>query len=294
MAAEELIVQTAQRRNRPAEPLDMHIGQVLLRAGKLTESDIKRIVSLQSGREIRFGDAALSLGMVERCDVQQALSLQFAYPYLHEGDSALSAALVAAYQPFGAQAESLRKLRTQLSMRWFGEHRCLAVASARAHEGASIVAANLAIAFAQIGERTLLIDANFRTPHQHALFGLGIDIGLSTILVDRSSFEGALSSIEMFDNLSVLCSGPIPPNPQELLLRPRFRHVIETAPADFDVVIVDTPPLLEFAEAQTIVARTKGCLLSMRRHSTRVADLEHAKALLQPASATLVGTALCS
>ncbi len=74
MAAEELIVQTAQRRNRPAEPLDMHIGQVLLRAGKLTESDIKRIVSLQSGREIRFGDAALSLGMVERCDIQQALS----------------------------------------------------------------------------------------------------------------------------------------------------------------------------------------------------------------------------
>ena len=107
MAAEELIVQTAQRRGRAAEPLDMHIGQVLLRAGKITESDIKRIVSLQSGREIRFGDAALSLGMVERSDIQQALSLQFAYPYLHEGDSALSSALVAAYQPFGAQAESM-------------------------------------------------------------------------------------------------------------------------------------------------------------------------------------------
>jgi protein-tyrosine kinase len=294
MSAEGLVVKSAQRRVRTPEPLDMHIGQVLMRAGKLTESDIKRIVTMQSTREVRFGDAALSLGMVDRRDIQQALSLQFSYPYLRVGDSPLSAELIAAYQPFSAQAEAIRKLRTQLSMRWFRNHRTLAVVSSREREGASAIAANLAIAFAQVGERTLLIDANFRAPRQHQLFGLGTEIGLSTVLADRSSFEDALSSIDMFDNLSVLSTGPIPPNPQELLVRASFACVMETAPEGYDVVIVDAPPMLDYAEAQTIVARTGGCLLTMRRHATRVADVEQAKSLLAPASATLVGTVLCS
>jgi chain length determinant protein tyrosine kinase EpsG len=294
MSAEESVVKSMQWQFRGADSPDMHIGQVLLRAGKLTEGDINRIVSLQSTQEVRFGEAALRLGMVDRRDVQQALSLQFAYPYLNEGESPLSPELVAAYQPFSAQAEAVRRLRTQLSLRWFNPQRSLAVSSTRANEGASLIAANLAIAFSQVGERTLLIDANFRTPRQHALFGVSLELGLSTVLVERSTFDEALSSIEMFDNLTVLGTGPIPPNPQELLLRPRFRQVMQLAPERYDVVIVDTPPLLEFSEAQTIAARTGGCLLAMRRHGTRVADVEHAKALLQPAAATLVGTALCS
>lgn len=294
MSAEERVVESAQRRVRTPEPLDMHIGQVLLRAGKLTESDIKRIVTMQSTREVRFGDAALSLGMVDRRDIQQALSLQFAYPYLRAGESPLSDELMTAYQPFSAQAEAMRKLRTELSMRWFGKHKTLAIVSAREAEGASAIASNLAIAFAQSGERTLLIDANFRTPRQHELFGLAAESGLSTVLAGRSAFDDALSPIDLFDNLSILCTGPIPPNPQELLARVSFSYVMETASEAFDVVLVDTPPLLEYADAQTIVARTGGCLLAMRRHATRVADVEQARVLLAPAAATLVGTVLCS
>jgi protein-tyrosine kinase len=294
MSAEELVVKSAQQRLRAPEPLDMHIGQLLLRAGKLTESDIKRIVTMQSTREVRFGDAAMGLGMVDRRDIQHALSLQFAYPYVRAGESALSGELIAAYQPFSLQAEALRKLRTQLSMRWFGSHRTLAVVSAREGEGASAIAANLAIVFAQVGERTLLIDANFRTPRQHQLFGLRTETGLSTVLAERMPFADALSPIDLFDNLSVLCTGPIPPNPQELLQRVSFSYLMKTAPEGYDVIIVDTPPLLDYADAQTIVARTGGCLLAMRRHATKVADVEQARSLLVPTSATLLGTVICS
>jgi protein-tyrosine kinase len=294
MSAEEWVVESAQARVRTPEPLDMHIGQVLLRAGKLTENDIKRVVTIQSTREVRFGDAAMSLGMVDRRDIQQALSLQFSYPYLRTGESPLSAELIVAYQPFSAQAEAMRKLRSQLSMRWFGKHKALAIVSAREREGASAIASNLAIAFAQAGERTLLIDANFRTPRQHQIFGLATEIGLSTILADRCCFEEALSPIGTFDKLSVLGAGPIPPNPQELLERRSFSSLIETAPEGFDVVLVDTPALLDYADAQTVVARTRGCMLAMRRHSTRVDDVEQARSLLAPAAAMLVGTVLCS
>jgi protein-tyrosine kinase len=108
------------------------------------------------------------------------------------------------------------------------------------------------------------------------------------------SFEDALSPIDMFDNLSVLTTGPIPPNPQELLERASFSYLMEAAPERYDVVIIDTAPLLEYADAQTVVARSGGCLLAMRRHATRVADVQQARSLLAPASATLVGTVLCN
>ncbi|HEY3730325.1 MAG TPA: polysaccharide biosynthesis tyrosine autokinase [Steroidobacteraceae bacterium] len=282
-----------QHRPRTQPVLDLHIGQVLLRAGKLNENDIQQIVAIQGSEQIRFGDAAVKLGMLDRHDVQQALALQFAYPCLHGDTSLLSRQLVAAFEPFGPQAEALRRLRTQLSMRWFSRRKLLAVTSARANEGASLVAANLAIGFAQVGVRTLLIDANFRTPTQHRLFGRTLETGLSTLLADRAVLDEVVTPIEGFAHLALLCAGPIPPNPQELLERTSFVRALNRLGDSHDVVLIDGPPLLECADTQTLASRTSGCLLSMRRHATRVSDVEQVKALLRPASAVLVGSVLC-
>ncbi|MGA8706219.1 MAG: polysaccharide biosynthesis tyrosine autokinase [Steroidobacteraceae bacterium] len=293
MSVEELLIPPAPRLVRAREPVDMHIGQVLLRAGKLTETDIRHIVSMQGVQRIRFGDAAVNLGLVDRHDVQQALSEQFNYPLQRTSDSLLSRSLVTARDPFGAAAEAFRRLRTQMSMRWFSKNKSLVVTSTRSDQGAHLIAANLAIAFAQIGIKTLLIDANFRQPRQQRLFGLEPDKGLSTLLVGRASYDEVVCPVDGFGHLTVICAGPIPPNPQELLETSAFIQAMKWFAQNYDVVIFDSAAMLEFADTQTIANRASGCLLSIRRHATRVADIEHAKSLLVPASAVLVGTVLC-
>jgi receptor protein-tyrosine kinase len=271
----------------------MPIGELLVTTGKITELDVARVVALQKQKKLRFGEAAQELGLLRAEDVERALAQQYDYPYVAEGSSAFSPLLVTACEPFGARAEAVRGLRSQLALRWFDDRRkSLAVAAPRAGGGSSVVAANLAIAFAQLGERVLLIDANLRRPAQHALFGIGAVEGLSGLLAGRGAFRDALRIVEPFTSLAVLCAGAIPPNPHELLSAVGFSYLIETAPAAFDIVIIDSPPLLEYSDGQLIAARAAGCLLVARRHQTSLTDMEDAKQQLEPTGAAIVGAVL--
>ncbi|MEP6546694.1 MAG: polysaccharide biosynthesis tyrosine autokinase [Gammaproteobacteria bacterium] len=269
------------------------LGQQLLGAGKLNEKEITAIVAAQGRTKLRFGETAIALGLATEADVQEVLARQYEYPISRRDSSNFSSALVAAEHPFGARSEAFRTLRTQLTLRWLGEgSRCLAITSSRAGEGASVLAANLAIVFAQAGERTLLIDANFRRPNQHALFGIESGFGLSGLLTGRCSAADVLAPTPLLGNLYVLCAGALPPNPQELLNRVGFSYLVETAPAEFDIVIIDTPPILEFADAQLVAARTGACLLSVRRDITRVADVQKVKSLFEPSPTQFVGAVM--
>jgi chain length determinant protein tyrosine kinase EpsG len=268
------------------------IGRLLFDAGKLTEIDVNRVVVAQRKKNVRFGEAAMRLGLVTREDVEQALAQQFGYPYV-TADSGLDPTLLAAHQPFGAAAEALRELRSQLQLRWFNEkEHTLAICAPRKRSGSSHLAANLAISFAQLGERTLLIDANFRKPSQHSLFNATPEAGLSHLLIGRCGLDEALVPIAPFADLKVLFAGTQPPNPQELLSRVTFRYLLETSASNFDVVIIDTPPILEYSDAQIVAAVTGGCLLAARRHKTRVADIERAREKFAPTRAAMLGTAI--
>ena len=203
--------------------------------------------------------------------------------------AALSPALVAAHDPAGAQAEALRELRCQLILRWFSDCRTLAVISARSRDGADTVAANLAIVMAQLGEQTLLIDANLREPRQHQLFGLEPAVGLADLLQNRDVHDQALLPVPAVENLHVLCAGAVPANPQELVSRTPFIYLMKTLPERFGAVIVVAPPALQYADAQIIAARAQGCLLVTRRHRTRLADVERVKSQLEPSRAVLLG-----
>jgi protein-tyrosine kinase len=270
----------------------VRLGRLLFDAGKLTEIDVNRVVVAQRKKNMRFGEAAVRLGLVTREDVEQALALQFGYPYV-TADSGLDPTLVAAHQPFGAVAEALRELRSQLQLRWFNEkEHTLAICAPHKRSGCSHLAANLAISFAQLGERTLLIDANFRKPAQQSLFNATPAAGLSHLLIERCGLDEALVPIAPFPELKVLFAGTQPPNPQELLSRVTFRYLIETSASHFDVVIIDTPPILEYSDAQIVAAATGGCLLAARRHKTRVADIERAREKFVPTRAAMLGTAL--
>lgn len=270
------------------------IGAILVDSGKLTIDAAERILRLQKEQGLLFGDAAIQLGLLSSQDIQFALARQFDYPYLLQGDEEVSTELVAAFQPFSPQVEALRALRSQLMLRWFTgerERRTLAVVSPARGEGRSYLAANLAVVFSQLGEHTLLIDADMRNPRQHTLFSLENRSGLSSILSGRGEVSD-IKRIPSFKDLSLLTAGPQPPNPQELLGRSPFAKLLEELAEEFDVVIIDTPATTDYADARTIAVRASGALMVARQKETRVADLRELVKQLTHAGVAVVGSVL--
>jgi receptor protein-tyrosine kinase len=285
----------APARNSPFRSAGRSIGAILIDAGKLKPEDAERVLRLAQETGIRFGDAARELGLVTQHDIDAALSRQFDYPYLTPGESAVSEEVVAAFQPFSRRVEALRVLRSQLLLRWFNTdpaRKALAVVSAARGEGRSFIAANLAVVFSQLGrQRTLLIDADLRNPRQHQLFGLDNRAGLSSVLSERAGSE-VVRRIPGLLDLSVLPAGVLPPNPQELLTRPAFAEMLQELAAHFDVILLDSPPAGDSADAQTIAASAGATLIVVKKNASRAARVRGIAEGVAQAKATLVGAVL--
>jgi chain length determinant protein tyrosine kinase EpsG len=262
-----------------------------LEAGKIKAEDADRILRMQKEQGLRFGDAAVKLGLVTEDDIRFVLSQQFDYSCLPADSDAVDREVVAAFRPYDPEVETLRALRSQVALRWSTDHKLLVITSPTSGQGASRITANLAVVFSQLGERTLLIDADMRNPRQHKLFRLQSSPGLSDILAGRAN-TAIIQSIQGLSNLSVLPAGTEPPNPHELFGRPALGELINEVSGQFDVILIDTPPALEFADAQTISARAGGALIVVRRHHARIADIEAVKQQLAIAGAEAVGAVL--
>ena len=273
------------------------IGSILVGAGRLSSADADRISEHQQHHGLQFGDAAIALKLLTKEDIDFALAQQFDYAYLSQQDASLSQELVAAYKPFSKIGESLRAVRSQLMLRWLNTdstHKVIAVVSPGKAEGRSFIAANLAIVFAQQGQRTLLLDADLRaapTEGQHSLFKLGKSIGLSGILADRAGLEAALP-VPSLPGLTVLPVGAVPPNPQELLGRPEFRELLGKASQQFDVIIIDTPACGDFADAEIIAARAGAAMMVARKNQSLTPNLALLARRLQEGGVALVGSVL--
>ncbi|USX25520.1 chain length determinant protein tyrosine kinase EpsG [Oxalobacteraceae bacterium OTU3CINTB1] len=281
-------------REKAAPPPDRSIGAILIKIGRLSAADAEKVIRHQVEYNLRFGDAALALGLLTEADIEFALSRQYDYPYLLRGESAISESVVAAYEPFTARVEAFRALRNQLMWRWFdagAERKTLAIASAERGDGRSFFAANLAVVFSQQGQRTLLVDADLRNPSQHQLFGLENRAGLSSILSGRNGVEVVQRVAPLLD-LSVLTAGAPPPNPSELLGRPAFGQVLRELAQQFDVILIDTPATGDCSDAQMIGGRAGGALVVARQNTSHVRDVHDAIATLAESRTHLVGTAL--
>ncbi|MDR1661702.1 MAG: chain length determinant protein tyrosine kinase EpsG [Azoarcus sp.] len=279
---------------RFADLSDSSIGSILVSAGRLSPDDVERIFKEQQKRKLRFGEAAIALGLATEADIQFALSHQFRYPYLQRGESRVSETVVAAYSPFSSQVEALRAVRSQLMRRWFdadNERQALAIVSPDQDEGRSWIAANLAVVFSQLGARALLIDADLRHPSQHNLFGIDNRNGLSSVLSGRAT-GSVVFRIPALNDLSILPSGPTPPNPQELLARPMLGRMLLQLANSFDVIIIDTPPACKFAESTAIAALAGGALVVSRQNRTRVRHLHDLYAGLRDAGVVITGGVL--
>ncbi len=268
---------------------EANIGKLLQDAGKLKPQDMERVLKLQQEQNLRFGEAAQKLGLVSEADIQQALSHQFEYPYIPAAEASLSPELTAATAPYGKEAEALRSLRSELQLRWFKDgHKALAIGSARADEGASYLTANLAVLFAQMGRKVLVVDANLRQPRQHEIFNLGNGMGLSDLLAERvPSLQ--VHSIKPFHTLSVLPAGSPPPNPAELLARPAFGGLLSGLETSYDIILVDTAPSQLTSDFQLVAARVGGMLIAARRNISRVTPLAELKEKITLTGAQVVG-----
>lgn len=291
------------RARRKIRPLDAaacavvrreRIGRILAAEGKLDLACFEQVIKLQQARGLRFGEAALRLHLITLEDLRAALAKQYDYPYLPLDGDGFSPDLAVSRDAHHPQAEQLRALRTQLLVRWSGlgrEPRALAIVSPGPFEGRSFVAANLAVLFAQLGLRTLLIDADLRAPRQFEIFNIPDRLGLSAVLSGRAGCEAAVPVPE-FGPLAVLPAGAQPPNPQELLLRPSLAAFLELADNEYDVILVDTPPARESADAQCVAFCAGSVLVLARTNHTRVDDATALVRDLGDAGALVVGTVL--
>ncbi len=183
-------------------------------------------------------------------------------------------------------------MRTQLLIRWYNPdagRRTLAIVSPGCREGRSYVAANLAIAFSQLGARTILVDADMRNSRQHRIFGLPESQGLSSLLSGRSEHKSTFP-VPGMTRLSVLPAGPLPPNPQELLTRPAFTALMKELQSHYDVVIIDSPPAKKYADTQSIAYRAGDVLMVARKDHTSVNSTSKAVKELAGTGARVVGT----
>ena len=166
--------------------------------------------------------------------------------------------------------EAYKSLRTNISFSQSSEGcRKVCITSGMPGEGKSITTLNVAISFAESGQRVLLIDADLRRPTIARLLLENGSVGLSNILAGMCKVEDAIHA-NCYPNLDVICSGSVPPNPSELLSSPRMDKLIETMSAKYDYIFIDTPPVNVVTDACVIAARMDGTLIVARRnHSDR-------------------------
>lgn len=196
--------------------------------------------------------------------------------------------LILEKKPKSITAECYRTLRTNIQFSKFdGELRTILVTSPGPSEGKSSTACNLAMAYAQVGKRVLLIDCDLRKPSVHKRFKVFNKIGLSNCLVKDLNPDNVI--IKYKDNLNVMTSGTIPPNPSEMLSSDKMVSFLREMEKQYDLVVVDSPPLLPVTDAQILSTKVDGTVLVVAASQTTKDAALKAKDLLNKVDANILG-----
>ena len=184
-------------------------------------------------------------------------------------------------------------LRTNVRVRPLGKSmQVLLITSANASEGKSTTAANLAAAVAETGKKVALVDADLRRPSLHRAFGLENQTGLSTALLKGDPTIANLFRPAPYAKLLLMTSGPLPPNPAELLDWEGFDALLERLKRDVDLVVLDSPPVLAVADARILAAKADATILVIDSGRTRAGAVRKALQALTTANATVLGVVL--
>ncbi|THF73656.1 CpsD/CapB family tyrosine-protein kinase [Cohnella fermenti] len=202
-----------------------------------------------------------------------------------------SRGLITSRSPKSKAAEGYRKLRTSIEMLGrSGSLKTIAVVSAESGEGRSTTSANIAVAYSQANRKVLLLDSDLRSPALHRIFELRNDKGLSTVLAGDGDVEVAeVAQRTEIDNLRVVCAGPVPPNPAELLESEAMTALLESAKRSFDIVILDTAAMQGASDGLIVADKCDGAVLVIRRGRTKLEAAERAKESLEASRTQMIG-----
>jgi len=272
------------------------IGEIIRDTRELNAEQVASILDYQRSAGVKFGEAAIALGLATQDDVLHALARQFNYAFSSPDIARTRPELVMLAQPFGQQAESFRAVRSQILLRLRAEsaalpvaRRAIAVVSPESGDGKTFLAANLGVGLSQLGGRTLIVDADLRGPRMHEVCGVEGGTGLSGLLIGRRG-ENVVRGVPGVPNLFVLPVGVQPPNPLELVQGFSFGVLMHELVSKFDHVIVDTPAA-QYGADGAVVASTCGlAVIVARRNRSSLLDVQSLASTLEAAHVKILGS----
>jgi len=189
-------------------------------------------------------------------------------------------------------SEGYRNVRTNIQFSsWKQKLQVMAVTSTQAGEGKTTTISNLAVSYAQEGKRVLLIDADLRHPSVQDIFHLANKMGLSNILAYQCSADEVIRITDI-DNLSIVTAGPIPPNPTELLSSGRMHEVVESWKGDYDIILIDTSPIMAVADGIIVASICDGVILVVQAGKVKQEYIQKSKERLEHVKAHIIGVVL--
>lgn len=250
-------------------------------------------LGLALGMGLSFLLNALDGSIKSMEDVEQELGLAV-LGHVPASDDVDNADLAALEKPRGLFAESFRSLRTAMSLASAGGGlKRILVTSPSPSEGKDLVSLNTAISLAQSGKRVLLLDCDLRRPRQHKVFGMSPLPGLSNLLASSDEMDPRECMRDTpVENLTLMPSGPVPPNPVELISSPRMADLLDRMGDRFDVIVVNSPPVLAVSDPVVLTQLVQGVMVVIRGFSTRLDDARRTLEVLDRAEANVLGAVL--
>jgi receptor protein-tyrosine kinase len=284
---------SARRATSDADLASSEIAQAVVKHCKLSPEQVGQISALTREEGLNFIDAALKLAIVSQDDIDDAIAYtqrtesrgrpslietalnksvsRRTLPVLADAIPLIpSEQLVLAHDADDPRSERLRALRTEILLQNGAaagpQSRAISLLSPSSGEGRSQLAAELAIAFSQLGRQTLLVDADLRNPRQHVLFNSDNRYGLSQALAATDTFK--LQEVFALPSLRLLTSGPLPSNPLEMLSDGRMARFIASMRAIFEFIVIDTPPIDKYSDGLAIATAAGEVMVISRAQKT--------------------------
>jgi protein-tyrosine kinase len=303
---------------QPLPSADQQVADALLLLFRLPDEAIESINDAKKSLHISFSEAALHTGLVTQNELDQAMEW-VRRQSLNEGRGIVEEALrrssssrrevvvwegerlqpgkelILAHDPYNIRSETIRSLRTELLMRTNGRRGAaiFALLSCDAQEGRSQLCAELAIAFAQLGSRTLLVDGDMRRPRQHLLFGADNQVGLAQALVDGGA-AARMYGIEGVPQMALMTSGAPPPNPLELLSGNRFDRLVADWRRSYEFVVIDTPPASQYSDSLPVATAAGNVVVLGKKNATSFKALAELQRKLGTTHTRVVGAVINS
>jgi len=268
------------------------IGEHLIEMGSTSPEKLDAALAFQKRKGGLLGETMLRMGMISKDQLQTALGIK--HGMLRPGTSPdeIPYNLIMAKRPISSLAEEFRGIRTRLVTTLSAEEVSMfSVASVEARSDADYIATNLAAAFAQLGQRTLIVDADLRVNRMGRFFKLQPDTTLNSVLCGDADLSDAVVPT-LVNNLHVVCSGGPTNISQELLAGDNFPAVLDQAADEFDIIVVLSAPFNKVTDGQLVWTRTKKTFVAVRKNHDKVASLKKMNTIIRQVGADVVGVAL--